>query len=344
MKLRPGMREKNGRIEYRFTIDGIRKSVSGKTIKECLEKERDLRLRGVAYTSDQTLQMFFDSWVSKKSPTTVLRYTTAFKKVPDDLKKKKISNITRADLSRIDAPKTLEILKSMFKEMENQELIQKSPAKGIKISYDHTHHRALTEDEQDKFLKAAENEWFYEAFYFMLLTGLRIGEILALKWEDISDVIKVRRTLTRDEKGKYLIGDKPKTKAGIRDIPVTPQIKEILESQKKKSQEGIIFVSTLGTFAGLHTIEDAFRRIQRKAGIDNITTHCLRDTFATRWIERGGSIQILKNILGHSSIKMTMDLYAQVLPDAKKTEMERIQIIPTKSPQPSPEEDNTEGT
>lgn len=338
MKLKPGMREKNGSIEYRFTIDGKRYSVSGKTVKDCLAKEKEIQLRGRAYTSDQTLRMYFDEWVKKnKAPSTVVRYTVAFKKVPEDLKNKKISLITRADLSRIDDPHTIEILKSMFKQMVDEELIEKTPARTIKKKRTPKNHRALTEDEQKRFLEEAQKEWWYECFHLMLLTGLRLGEILALKWDDVSDVIKVRRSLTIDLNGRNIVGENTKTRAGIRDIPVTPQIQAVLDSQKRKSQEGIIFISTRGKYANIHTAEHSFKKIVDRAGIPDATPHSLRDTFATRWIERGGSMQILKNILGHASLAMTMDLYAQVLTDAKKTEMERIEIIPTKSPQDAPE-------
>lgn len=335
MKLRPGMREKNGSIEYRFTVDGKRRSVSGRTVKECLEKEREIRLAGTNYTSSQTVDQYFTKWIEKRhiKETTYFRYKCNYKHIGPIIGTKSLSDVTRADIVRIQERNdaALSLTKLILNDAVKEELLVRSPAATVKpYRKEVKHHRALTVDEQKRFLKAAEKEWLYEAFYLCLLTGARIGEIMALTWADISDVIKISKTVTRGRNGAFIVGTSPKTSASRREIPVTQQISDVLDSQRKKSAvfgSDLVFVSCRGNMNTPNTARQAFNRIAADAGLKDVTTHCLRDTFATRWIERGGSIQILKSILGHTSIKMTMDLYAQVLPDAKKKEMEQIIVV-----------------
>ena len=187
---------------------------------------------------------------------------------------------------------TIQVLKIILNDTVAQELLDRNPAAKVK-PLKHTgqavtksSHRALTVEEQRRFLDAAKRSFYYEFFAFLLLTGMRHGEGAAMRWDDVDfakNVLHVTKSLSFDENGHVIIGP-PKSAAGIRDIPINDEIRKILILQ------------------------------------------ALRDTFATRFIEQGGSPQTLKTLLGPKSLSMTMDLYSQVLPNTKQEEMDRIRI------------------
>lgn len=188
-------------------------------------------------------------------------------------------------------------------------------------------------------MKYASDSYLYQMFALLLRTGMRGGEARGLKYSDVDKtkkVIHVRRTL-KYEAGIGFFEDMPKTEASLRDIPMTKEIEAIIEAQKKfwqahkvvKLDEYIFHIGD-GTPISRERLQGEIDRIIRKMQEDGIyiqrfTPHCLRHTFATRAIENGMEPQILKTIMGHSSLSMTMDLYSHVLPDKKAAEMEKIQ-------------------
>ena len=148
------------------------------------------------------------------------------------------------------------------------------------------------------------------------------------------------RTLTFDENGHVTVGP-PKSRAGERDIPMNDTIRRILRMQEQKlaglwgkralAEDKPVFPSSYGNVMHNATANKAIGRALKKLAaeghpIEHFSCHALRDTFATRFIEQGGTPQTLKTLLGHSSLKMTMDLYAHVLPSTKQKEMDMVKI------------------
>lgn len=125
-----------------------------------------------------------------------------------------------------------------------------------------------------------------------------------------------------------------------RDIPLTETIKDVLKSQKQKQQRynGNLSKFSRNIFENLYggvvynasvnkAISETIKRMNADGiDIEHFSAHALRDTFATRYIEQGGSAQVLKTILGHSSLAITMDLYSHVMPNTKQKEMDNIII------------------
>ena len=131
------------------------------------------------------------------------------------------------------------------------------------------------------------------------------------------------------------IEDTPKTRTSTRDIPLTAAILEHIETQRKFwgfkviKMDQYLFCNENGDPISRERIQAEIDRITKRiheAGYEfpRITSHVFRHTFATRAIEAGMQPQVLKTILGHSSLAMTMDLYSHVLPDTKAEEMEKI--------------------
>ena len=169
-------------------------------------------------------------------------------------------------------------------------------------------------------------------------------EITALKWQDIdyiNNVIRVNKTVSWKE-GGGIEETLPKSDTSNRDIPMNDTIKKILQMQKTKmsmvygeiharKMDSNIFIGSNGAKAIASStvssaIDNVLKRLrQQDIEIERFTHHAFRDTFATRYIEEGGNMQTLQKILGHSSLAMTADLYAHVLPNTKQQEMQQIE-------------------
>ena len=210
---------------------------------------------------------------------------------------------------------------------------------------------ALTIEEQELFLQHAKNSIYYPIYEFALSTGMRIGEILSLQWSNVNfdkKEISVTGTLiyVREEKRRYK--DTPKSKSGIRDIPMLNNVVTLLKAERKKQlEQRMMLGNKYGTKTEIEdlvftgeagdAIWDTAIRVDMKKIIakikkdhdfpDNVTPHTFRHTFATRGLENGVDMTTMRDILGHSTLAMTMDLYSHVLPNKKKEEMEKLQGV-----------------
>jgi len=192
---------------------------------------------------------------------------------------------------------------------------------------------ALTLTEQKELEKQALAGKGNEAVMIALYTGMRIGEISALTWEDIdfdNNLIYVRRTLQRitdyDKSGTKIIIDLPKSDTSYRVIPFAGHLRALLWSWKTASNSGYV-ISCKGSFAEPRVISYRFRQAANKAGLANATFHSLRHTCATRCLERSVDIATLSRLLGHASVKMTLDTYADSTMEQRKTAMTVLDML-----------------
>lgn len=367
-----GMRKKvNGLFEKRFTVDGKPYSAYGHNVKECTENETLMReeIKAGLYTSNRniTLDSYFDEW--EKSRTGVIkdssikmnrsRYNNHIKSVLGETKLQKIEKREIVKLQQNLAQKlsasttnsVIVLLKTVLNAAVDDEIIIKNPAASVKpLRMDdrpktsETIHRALTREEQQAFIQEAKQEWLYEFFCFSLCTGMRLNEIVALKWQDIdyiNNVIHVTKTVSWKQ-GGGIIETSPKSETSKRDIPMNDTIKKVLQMQRKKmamiygeivarKMDSNIFIGSNGSKAVasstvVFSINNVLKRLRQQGiEIERFTHHAFRDTFATRYIEEGGNMQTLQKILGHSSLAMTADLYAHVLPSTKQQEMKQVE-------------------
>lgn len=367
-RLAAGVRRRaDGTLEKRFTVEGKRYSVYGKTTKEVTDKEQAVReqIKAGTYTSSRniTLNEYYSEWAERKRGTikgnTLHAYSVTYNKhIAPTLGTRRVQSIERREIlafrqemlkQRFVTPTlcnyTLTVLSIVLEDARRDEIISKNPANDIprlkedKKRASATIHRALTVEEQAAFMAELKDDYYYEFIALMLCTGMRCGEVCALQWDDIDNrnaVIHVRRTLTADEHGKKMTGT-PKSAAGVRDIPITGEIQQILASQRHKMgriypfKGNTVFLSVTGGRVDIQAINGAIdtviSRLRRKGvDIERFTSHAFRDTFATRYIEGGGNMNTLKTILGHNSLSMTADLYSHVMPDTKQQEMNSIHI------------------
>ncbi len=315
-------------------------------------------------TLNEYFETWIERKRSVAKQATLYRYANWYRNhISQPLGGKKLNEISRSDVVRLQeemardySPSSVNyttcILKIILNEALDEDLIEANPTTKVKAVTNtvktaaQTYHRALTEEEQILFMDAARDSYYYEFFALLLLTGLRHGEATALVWTDIdwrANVIRISRTLTFDMDGHVVTGP-PKSRASRREIPMNAAIRRILKQQAEKSAEILkiapkelkksthrVFFQRMHPEGYLNnrTANTELRRIlQRLADsgrpIPHFTLHALRDTFATRFIEQGGTPQTLKTILGHSSLAMTMDLYSQVMANTKQKEMDLL--------------------
>lgn len=188
--------------------------------------------------------------------------------------------------------------------------------------------RVLSLEEQNKFVEylLSKNDIFSFGMLLALFTGVRIGELCALTWEDITDnTITVNKTVQRIQKNGYteIIILPPKTLSSNRIIPIP---KELLLLLKSKRNVGNVLVQENGKPIEPRLLQTKFKKYTAECGIENINFHALRHSFATRCVELGFDIKTLSEILGHSDVKTTLNKYVHSSMKQKSKQMDMLKF------------------
>ena len=270
-KLPMGMKYRSdNRIEYRFTIDGMRYSVYGATKEECRQKELEKReeIKAGTYKRNKALTVseYLDRWIESREGKIVPATIRTYKKLINRMKRQKIDkaghtfgnlklskleteNIRQLQKSLLNdglttrtANDSISLLKHALETAMDERIIDWNPAKPVERlkrteqPARDTIHRALTREEVDGFLKAARDSWYYPLYVFMLNTGLRIGEASALTVRDVTEqTINVCKTVTRTQAG-YTIAEQTKTEAGRRTLTTRPEAWEAFQEQRRNNE------------------------------------------------------------------------------------------------------------
>ncbi len=162
-----------------------------------------------------------------------------------------------------------------------------------------------------------------------LYTGLRIGELLALKWDDIDfkkGILRVTKTAIDSwENGKYVkILESPKTKNSIREIPLAKSLITKLKEVKEQSKCDYVVPSKTEHGAQIRSYQKTFELLLKKLNIKHKGFHSLRHTFATRALECGMDIKSLSEILGHKNSQITLNRYVHAMFEYKTEMMNKL--------------------
>ena len=253
-------------------------------------------------------------------------------------KKKKDGNIKQngESLSATSTNLMLTVLNLAFEYACDMEIIETNPCTRLKRAPEETRAiDAFTKEEQRKLEKVIEesNDPRLFGILLCLYTGLRIGELLGLEWKDVDlerGIIHIDKTVYRekDNTGTWqLIVDSPKTKSSARDIPLPKYIVKLLKIQSKLSKSVYVVENKKGERMSIRSYQYMFERLTEKAGVRKLNFHALRHTFATRAFESGIPPKVVQQILGHSSLEMTMDLYTHVTEDVQSREIQKLAMF-----------------
>lgn len=167
-----------------------------------------------------------------------------------------------------------------------------------------------------------------------LYTGIRIGEICALKFEDISitdRIIRIRKTMqrvqnfisSRENKTDVIITP-PKSKSSVRDIPMPEFIAKAITDENLYTAKAFLLTGDTFHFIEPRTLENRFKNCTTACGIENVSFHTLRHTFATRCVELGFETKSLSEILGHSSVNITLNKYVHSSIELKRQNIDKL--------------------
>lgn len=370
------IQKKNGRYEARY-VDrfGKRVSISGYNLKDVKR-----RFNEAIYENDKEINIRdnikLDEWYTKWMNVykfDVIRensktyYNTVYKKHISP----KLGNFYLKDITQVQIKELIKdlskqgykfetknkvkiMLLDMFNKALDNEFVKKNPVKGISVKRDEEKDvRVLSVEEQIAFFDCCKGTFYDNFFNVAVGTGMRIGEIAALRKEDIdfeNKLISVNRTLVyqkyESDDCKTFHFELPKTKTSIRQIPINKQCelalkkqylqKNVIETKNPKQCEkqfqDLLFTTKYNTPLNPQIICDAIKKIVDEINlvrdyteeIETFSCHCFRHTFATRCFEAGIQPKTVQSYLGHASLQMTMDLYTSVLQTHKKTEMDKL--------------------
>lgn len=220
------------------------------------------------------------------------------------------------------------VLKSALSLAKSLEMIERDYTDKIKLPLaTEKEVSAFDKVEQDKLVKFCleAKKKNYIGIVICLYTGIRLGELLALTWNDIdlnSGIMNISKTAYRiKENGTpRIVVDKPKTRNSNRIIPLPKQLIEILKKIKKQSNSLYVLSTRNGGMVGTREYQKTYQRILAKLDIPYKNFHSLRHTFATRAVEMGMDVKTLSEILGHKNPMITLQRYTHSL-ISYKTEM-----------------------
>lgn len=195
--------------------------------------------------------------------------------------------------------------------------------------------RALEIEEQQIFTnylinKTIEEEPYKNVYLIQIYMGLRVGEVLALRSGDVDlrkNILQVNKTITTDKNGKTIMGERTKTNAGKREVPIPSCIKNgIIEQMKiaENNKDKQLFMSAKGNYVDSRNVNRLLKLRLEKLGIKGISTHSLRHTYGTRCIEAGMRAVALQRLMGHTDISTTLNTYTSVFNKYKETELEKV--------------------
>lgn len=373
---------KDGLYEIRITskpdpATGKKQRISryAKTREQALKIRSELQLQygsGAAVPTSLTLEEWLPHWLElyarpsvrhstyvsyegyvRKHLIPALGAVSLDKLVPADLQRLYLQKLQQNHLSSKTIANLHACLHRALQQAVKEQLILSNPCDAVDLPRkDAAKISVLTREQQAQLMQESYRHRYGVFIRLALSTGMRIGEIVGLRWSDVdlnNRILFVRSTLNRlptvdgESKTQLFVGT-PKTKNGRRSIPLFDAIIfDLLDWRKVQEADaqlarcayentGYVVTNEFGKPIEPRTFRDHYIRILKAAGLPHFTFHSLRHTFATRAIEQGMDVKALSKILGHASVGFTLDTYAHLLDDHKRESMLLMQEL---YPQPT---------
>ena len=238
-----------------------------------------------------------------------------------------VNDLTKCGYGLSTIKKQMRIVTAPLKQASAQHIIPADPAVGIRLPsrYNVLKPERLIEAYTDKEQTALLNVLSsgrrngYPAIALMMETGLRVGEVLALRWQDIQlsrKRINVRNTVVRlANKKQSFVQDSVKSESSRRTVPLTPEAVKILEYQVERRTNEWVFTNSDGERLSYEALRYQTRLACNEAGIEYRGEHVFRHTFATNCYHKGVDVKILSRLLGHADVNITYNLYIHLYGD-----------------------------
>lgn len=377
--------------EYRDSL-GVRRTIYAKSLVKLRQREEELvrdQLDGIdTYVAGKAdVNFIFDRYISTKTElreTTYTNYNYMYNRfIRDTLGKKKIKDVKYSDILyfytdlinnkkiEINSLETINtILRPTFQLAVRDDIIRKNPVDGAynevkkRNGGSRNIRRALTVDQQREFMNYIKDHPIFDTWYpfftFLLGTGCRIGEAVGIRWQDIdmkNRLIDINHSLTYYQRStdNYKCEFKvslPKTRAGVRNIPMMQQVyDELVKEYDRQSAEGFciteidgmtnfVFTNRFGMPHNPQSVNRAIKRIvdahnseeevnakkekREPVMIPRFSCHILRHTFASRFCENETNIKVIQEVMGHADVSTTMNIYAEANPDVTRSALENL--------------------
>lgn len=336
------------------------KAIYGKSKGEIAEKRKAWQKELDAGIDMNSSKMIYAKWleewltVCKKDSVAVTSYEQYKAIVEKHFTNSTIGAIKLKDLTKISlqtfindkskklASSSLKVLRAIISNslkfaVEN-DILMKSPAIGLKIPKSKSDERGdirpFSKEELQIILDELKNDRLHNIVYVAAFTGMRKGELLGLRWQDIEwnkKLIRVRQQAVYNPATKQIETGNLKTNNAYRDIPINDKVINVLKKQKAwqaanklqlgtaYTDKGIVFTDEAGLFLKTVGITKDFYRTVQKLGIEYRSFHHLRHTFASIAISAGVNIKAISMTMGHATISETLDTYGHLLPGDNET-------------------------
>ncbi len=198
--------------------------------------------------------------------------------------------------------------------------------------------RVLSREEQNRFAQflSSGKDCCKFGVLLMLLSGMRIGELCALKWGNINlpeKTVRISATLQRlhdieeeNEKRTKIVIGLPKSDASVRTIPITDHTLELCRRFEVKNPDAYVLTGN-EKYMEPRTLQYRIEKYTRDCGLDGVHAHTLRHTFATRAVEVGFEIKSLSEVLGHSATTVTLERYVHSSIELKRSNMDKLKAV-----------------
>ena len=359
--------KKNGLYMARYTVHTAtgpkRKTIYGKTRAEVAEKltkamaDRDI---GLVFNEDNLkVGEYLKRWLSDSVKDTVKQTTyESYERIArvhlmPTLGRIKLKNLSPthvrglyrekldSGLSATSVQRIHALLHKALKQAVNDGLIPRNVTEAVAAPRQiRKEIQALTPEQARAFLQAAKIDRLEALYLLAIHTGLRQGELLGLKWDDVDldqGTLQVRR-IRSAAKGAPTFTTPKNNKS--RSVRLTPQAVQTLRDHRKRQIEerlkyaglwqetGLVFTSTVGTPLNRHNVfRRSFKPLLRRAGLPDISFHALRHSFATLMLSSREHPKVVQEMLGHSRINTTLDFYSHVLPDMQREAVDRLDVM-----------------
>lgn len=357
-------RDDRGRLIRKYFYGKTRKETSEK-LNRAIEELRDNRF--INKSDNPTVEQWCHEWLwsykrNSVKQKTFDQYETILRThiIPDigdirlaDLKTMHIQRIINKMHDSGLSHRTIEVMKivmhAALKQAQRNKLVSENVCENVVLPRKQPKHiRVLNEDEQIKLIAALKDNYIGRGLLFALYTGMRRGEVLALRWSDydknektisITKALSRVRTYNKDGNKTMLTVTTPKTDTSIRTVPLIDKAVELLAEHKRKQERymelvgdyytdnDLIFSSSRGDYLDPGNFNRKLNKTVKKIGIAQISPHALRHSFATRGLEAEVSLKAMQELLGHSSITVTGDIYTHILKEQKRKEISKLNDV-----------------